>query len=80
MARNSASQPGGTSSRGRPGAALMPTAGTQPGSSRHQSSGGSLVPARSRRSPDRRAGSMNTASGRSRPPASWRTSAHTAAT
>lgn len=47
MARNSTSQPGGTSSRGSPGAALTQTAGTQSGSCRHQSSGGSLDPARS---------------------------------
>ena len=59
---NSSSQPGGTASLARPGAALIPTRGTARARPRHHSSGGSLSPVRSRRPPARRAGSMNTAS------------------
>ncbi len=84
---NSASQAGGISSSGMPGAALTQTAATWPVSAAHQSSGGSDVPARKRRvpwpaeavpGPERRAGSMNTASMPAR--RTSRTSATTAVT
>ena len=47
-AMNSASQPCGIRSDGRPGAALTQTAGTRSASAKHQSSGGSDWPARNR--------------------------------
>jgi hypothetical protein len=83
---NSASQPTGISSAGMPGAALMQTASTWPARATHQSSGGSEAPARKRRAsgaeavpgPERRAGSMNTASTPAK--GTSRTSATTAVT
>lgn len=61
-AMNSSSQPGGAASWDSPGAALIPTRPPSRARSRQTDSGGSLSPARSRRPPLRRAGSMNTAS------------------
>ena len=77
-AMNSSSQPAGTRSCARPGAALMPTAATRSASATHHGRGGSLCPARIRRPPRRRAGSMNTASTPDRPAS--RASARTART